>query len=199
MTGPRKDFTVKELSYATWPDFEKLAMKQGHCWCMYYQRPRPVRGKFSTAERGKMNRKAKETLVRQGRSHAALVYDGRIPVGWCQYGSREELPRIDAGRNYKKLEPVSGNKKLWRITCFFVDKEYRGQRVARTALRGALESIRKQGGGIVEAYPVVSKNLSKVAEWMWFGSPSMFRRERFKPVSPLGTSYHLMRRTILPT
>jgi predicted GNAT family acetyltransferase len=166
---------------------------------MYYQRPRPVRGKLSTAERGKMNRREKELLVRQGRSHAALVYDGKMPVGWCQYGPREELPRIDAGRNYKKLESVSVSKKLWRITCFFVDKDYRGQGVARTALRGALESIRKQGGGIVEAYPVVSKNLSKVSEWMWFGSPSMFRRERFKPVAPLGTSYRLMRRTILPS
>jgi predicted GNAT family acetyltransferase len=113
---------------------------------MYYQRPRPVRGKFSTAERGKMNKKAKEMLVRQGRSHAALVYAGKIPVGWCQYGPREELPRIDAGRNYKKMDPLPGDKKLWRITCFFVDKDYRGQGVARTALRGALESIRKQGG-----------------------------------------------------
>jgi predicted GNAT family acetyltransferase len=196
---PRRDFTVKELSSSTWADFEKLAMKQGHCWCMYYQRPRPIRGKFSTTERGKMNKKAKEMLVRQGRSHAALVYDGRIPVGWCQYGPKEELPRIDAGRNYKKLESVSDGKKLWRITCFFVDKDYRGQGVARTALRGALESIRKQGGGIVEAYPVVSKNLSKVAEWMWFGSPNMFLRERFKPVAPLGTSYQLMRRIILPS
>jgi len=198
LTGPSQDFTVKELSSSTWADFERLAMKQGHCWCMYYQRPSPVRGKFSTAERGKMNKKAKEMLVRQGRSHAALVYDGKIPVGWCQYGPRDELPRIDARRNYKKMDPVPRDKKLWRITCFFVDKDYRGQGVARTALRGALESIRKQGGGIVEAYPVVSKNLSKVAEWMWFGSPSMFRRERFKQVARLGTSYHMMRRTILP-
>jgi GNAT superfamily N-acetyltransferase len=196
--SPKAAFTVKELSSSTWQDFEKLAMKQGHCWCMYYQRPRPVHGEFSTAERGRMNKKAKEILVRQGRSHAALVYDGGIPVGWCQYGPREELPRIDAGRNYKKLESLPADKKLWRITCFFVDKEYRGRGVARTALKGALESIKKQGGGTVEAYPVVSKNLSKVAEWMWFGSPSMFRREGFKPVAPLGTSYHLMRRTILP-
>ena len=194
----KKDFTVKELSPSTWQDFEKLAIKQGHCWCMYYQRPRPVRGKFSTAERGRMNKKAKETLVRQGRAHAALVYDGKTAVGWCQYGLREELPRIDAGRNYKKLHPLPENKKLWRITCLFVDKDYRGRGVARTALKGALESIKKQGGGIVEAYPVVSKNLSKVAEWMWFGSPSMFRREQFRPVAALGTSYHLMRRTILP-
>jgi len=133
----KQDFTVKELSRSTWPDFEKLAKKQGHCWCMYYQRPRPVRGKFSMSERGTMNRKAKETLVKQGRSHATLVYDGKTPIGWCQYGSKEELPRIDAGRNYRKLEPLPGDKKLWRITCFFVDKDYRGQGVARAALRGA--------------------------------------------------------------
>ena len=104
----KKDFNVKELSNSTWPDFEKLVLKQGHCWCMYYQRPRPVRGKFSTAERGMMNRKVKETLVKQGRSHAALVYDGETPIGWCQYGPKEELPRDDAGRNYKKLGPLPG-------------------------------------------------------------------------------------------
>ncbi len=205
-------FTTKELGPDTWPDFERLAPKQGSCWCMYYHRSRPVTAKMSKEERNARNKTDKETLVRQGRSHAVLVYDGRTLVGWCQYGSREELPRIDAGRNYKRLvasknkyeppnfyrevEPPSPDKKLWRITCFFVDKQYRGKGVARTALKAALESIRKHGGGIVEAYPVVSKKLAANPEWMWFGSPSMFRRERFKPVAPLGTSYSLMRRTI---
>lgn len=195
----KEDFTVKELTSSTWPGFEKLAMKQGHCWCMYYQQPRPVRGKFSIAERGRMNKKAKEALVQQGRSHATLVYDGKTPIGWCQYGQKEELPRIDVGRNYKKLEPLPGDKKLWRITCFFVDKDYRGTGVSKTALHAALESIKRQGGGIVEAYPVVSKKMAAVPEWRWFGTPSMFRREGFKPVAPLGTSGLLMRRTIPPS
>src|SRR2546428_11868699 len=99
-----------------------------------------------------MNKKAKEVLVQQGRSHATLVYDGKVPIGWGQYGPREELPRIDAGRNYKKLEPVSGSKKLWRITCFFVDKDYRGQGVERKALKGALKLRKETGGGNVEAH-----------------------------------------------
>lgn len=206
-------YSTKELGPDTWPDFERLARKQGSCWCMYYQRPKPIRGNVSKEERRAMNKKDKETLVRQGRSHAILVYDGRTPVGWCQYGPREELPRIDAGRNYerlvalknkydptnfyRKVEPPSLDKKLWRITCFFVDKEYRRKGVARTALKAALESIKKAGGGIVEAYPVVSKKFTSNPDWMWFGSPSMFRREGFKPVAPLGTSYSLMRRNIL--
>ena len=194
----KRHFTVKELSLSTWPAFEKLAVMQGGCWCMFYQRPKPVGKGSSIEEWKKINRRDKETLVREGRSHAILVYDGKTPVGWCQYGTRDELPRIDAGRGYRKVRPLGGAEKIWRITCFFVDKGYRGQGVSKIALHAALESIRKKGGGIVEAYPVVSKKMAAVPEWRWFGTPNMFRRERFKSVAPLGTSGLLMRRTILP-
>lgn len=165
---------------------------------MYYQRPKPIGRKLSSQEWKRINRKDKRALVRQGRSHAILVYDGKTPVGWCQYGRRDELPRIDAGRNYRKVGTPGGADKLWRITCFFVDRDYRGKGVAKTALRAALESIRRQGGGIVEAYPVVSEKMAAVAEWRWFGTPSMFRRERFKIVASLGTSGVLMQKTISP-
>ncbi len=166
---------------------------------MYYQRSKPVGTGMSIADRARINKRDKETLVRQDRSHAILLYDDKTPVGWCQYGTRDELPRIDAGRNYRKVRPLVGAKKLWRITCFFVDKDYRGKGVSKVALHAALESISKQGGGIVEAYPVVSEKMAAVPEWRWFGTPNMFRRERFKPVAPLGTSGLLMRRTILPS
>ena len=165
---------------------------------MFYQRPKPVGKGSSIEEWKKINRKDKETLVRQGRSRAILVYDDKTPVGWCQYGTRDELPRIDAGRGYRKVRPLVKEEKIWRITCFFVDKDYRGQGVSKIALHAALESIRNKGGGIVEAFPVVSKKMAAVPEWRWFGTPNMFKRERFKSVAPLGTSGLLMRRTILP-
>ncbi len=194
----KNDFSVKELSSSTWPDFVKLVMKQGSCWCMHYQLPKPVWKGPPTEESKKIIKKRKETLVRQGRSHAILVYDDKTPVGWCQYGTRDELPRIDAGRNYRKIEPPVRAEKLWRITCFFVDQAYRGKGVSKIALHAAIEAIRKQGGGIVEAYPIVSKKMAAVPEWRWFGTPNMIRRERFKPVAPLGTSGLLMRRTVSP-
>ncbi len=195
---------VKELSLSTWPDFEKLAMKQGGCWCMYYQRPRPLAGKMTKEERAERNRRDKESLVRQGQSHAIIVYKDHAPVGWCQYGVKEELPRIDARQGYRGIRSPPRGKKLWRITCFFVDKDHRGQGVARTALRGAIESITRQGGGVVEAYPVVSGKGLKDPTWMWSGSVSMFRRQGFKHVAPLNleyassfpTSYKLMRKSI---
>ncbi len=163
---------------------------------MFYQRPKPIGRKMSSEEWKRVNKKDKEALVRQGRSHAILVYDGRTPIGWCQYGSKDELPRIDAGRNYRKARSPVDAEKLWRITCFFVDRDYRGRGVAKVALKAALESIKKQGGGIVEAFPVVSEKMAAVSEWRWFGTPSMFRREGFKNVAPLGTSGLLMRKTI---
>ncbi len=165
---------------------------------MYYQRAKPIRLKSSDPEWKTINRKDKRRLVEKGQSHAILVYENETPVGWCQYGLKEELPRIDAGRGYRKVEPLSETEKLWRITCFFVDKDHRGKGVAKLALNAALESIRKQGGGIVEAYPVVSKKMAAVAEWRWFGTPSMFKKEGFTKIAHLGTSGVLMRKTISP-
>ena len=161
---------------------------------MYYQREKPlhVRGE----EWRKTNKRDKKALVRKGRSHAILVYDRERPVGWCQYGPKEELPRIDAGRGYKKIGPPGTDGRIWRITCFFTDREYRGKGVSKAALRGALESIRRRGGGIVESYPVVSGKMAAVAEWRWFGTPSMFEREGFTRVGPLGNTWVLMRKTV---
>src|SRR2546425_12059576 len=81
-------YTLRELSLRTFPDFETLAIKQGGCWCMFYQRSKPV-GRGTTGDQWKrINRRDKRKFVRQGRSHAILVYDGRTPVGWCQYGGK---------------------------------------------------------------------------------------------------------------
>lgn len=191
-------FVTKELDLDTFPDFEELAFKQGGCWCIYYQRQRPVGRGLSTKERARRNRRDKTALVKKGRSHAILVYDGEKSVGWCQYGPREELPRIDAGRNYKRVGAVGEDMNLWRITCFFVDRKYRGKGVSKIALHAALQAIRERGGGTVEAFPVVSRKMAAVPEWRWFGTPGMFRREGFRSVAPLGTSGLLMRKVIPP-
>src|SRR6267143_4407808 len=189
-------FTTRELSLSTYPDFEKLAAKQGGCWCTYYQRARPLTKKLTRKVRKEVNRKYKSKLVREGRSHAALVYEGSVPVGWCQYGTQDELPLVDSWGGVRKIEPPSGDKKLWRITCFFVDRRHRGKGVAKAGLRAALSSIQNRGGGVVEAYPVVSEKMAAVPSTRWFGTPSMFEKEGFSKVAPLGTSLVLMRKII---
>ncbi len=195
-SGPSRLIT-KELSPETWTDFEKLFAKyggvQGGCWCVFYQRPRPPsRPGLTRAEGGEANRRDKEALVRQGRSHGILVYAGAVPIGWCQYGPREELPRIDAGRKYRKLALGNQRGRLWRITCFFVDNEFRRKGVARVALRAALATIRREGGGTVEAYPATHGR----AVGIWFGTVAMFEAEGFRKVAAYGRSNILVRRTL---
>jgi ribosomal protein S18 acetylase RimI-like enzyme len=193
-------YSTKELSPRTYADFERLASKggKGSCWCTAYQRAKPLKKGLSREERRRANRKFKGMLVREGRSHAALVYDGKIPVGWCQYGTQDELPRIDKWRSSSRLKysPPSGEERLWRITCFYVDRKYREKGVAKEALRAALMYIQKRGVGVVEAYPVVSKKVGSNPEMLWFGTPGMFKEEGFEAVAPLGSSLVLMRKKI---
>jgi len=87
------DFIVKPLDKTTWSDFAQLVEKHngiwGGCWCMAFHGEGIAHTKSPS-----QNRSAKEHLVREGRAHAALVYDGSIAVGWCQYGPSGELPSI---------------------------------------------------------------------------------------------------------
>jgi len=143
------------------------------------------------------NRRQKEKLVENGRAHGVIVYANREPVGWCQYGPREELPRVDHSRNYRNLASADEKRRRWRITCFVVDKNYRKSGVASTALKAALESIRNKGGGLVEAIPV--SKTDQGPGYMYTGTVSMFEKAGFKTVGPFGTGRTttvMMRRTI---
>ena len=50
------------------------------------------------------------------------MYDGATCVGWCQFGSPSELPRIKSLKEYEKgLTDLPD----WRIACNFVGKGHR--------------------------------------------------------------------------
>lgn len=194
--------TFRELTPETWPDFERLFRGPGgndQCWCMYYRREQSAAREIAAygVKKGEFhehNRRRIQGLVQEDRAHGVLVYSGAEPVGWCAYGRKEEFPQIDRGRAYRKLAPSPEG--TWRITCFIVAVAHRRQGVATAALRGALGSIRSQGGGSVEAYPVVGPRWGSGS--LWFGTVAMFEREGFRKVSPLGSSI-LMRKVVRPS
>lgn len=191
----RSNFVVKELSAETWQDFERFFSRyngvQAGCWCMYYHRTGNTPGR-TYEERAERNHQDKRDLVVSGRSRGTLIYDGTEVIASCQYGTGEELPRIDNGRNYGALKLDRPGKSFWRITCFFVDKAYRRHGVSRLALKATLERIRESGGGIVEVYPVVDFKAYRT----WFGTVSMYRDEGFELVAKLGRSNAVMRKLL---
>jgi GNAT superfamily N-acetyltransferase len=142
------------------------------------------------------NHLEKAELVEKGRAHGILVYANGKPVGWCQYGPSEELPRIDNSRNYRGLAPDGGVRKVWRITCFVVEKKHRRRGVATAALKAALAAIRKKGGGLVEAYPVARWDGAAFGNMSTHSTVSMFEKQGFKRVAPFGASNVLLRRTV---
>jgi GNAT superfamily N-acetyltransferase len=183
---------IRELDATTWPDFAKLVERHngvwGGCWCMAFHAEGVGRTKTAA-----QNRSEKECRVREGRAHAALVYDGPTCVGWCQFGATDELPRIKHWRAY-----LDGLVKLpaWRITCFFVDRDYRRRGVAALALDGALQAIARLGGGVVESYPEDGEGRSVSASFLHNGTVSMFERHGFKRARRLGSHHWVLAKTV---
>jgi GNAT superfamily N-acetyltransferase len=179
------DFRVKPLDRSTWPHFAALVERHngvwGGCWCMAFHPESVGRGKTAA-----QNCSEKECRVRNGTAHAALVFDRGNCVGWCQFGSPDELPRIKHQRWY--LDGITSLPD-WRITCFFVDKTYRGKGVAVVALAGALREIARLGGGKVESYPEEVAGRSVSGSFLHNGTVSMFERLGFERSRPLGKNH----------
>jgi GNAT superfamily N-acetyltransferase len=190
--GDVAGFDVKPLSEATWPDFAGLVERHdgvwGGCWCMSFH----AEG-IGRARTAAQNRADKQRRVREGRAHAALVYDGTACVGWCQFGPTAELPRIKNGRAYRE---GLGELPDWRITCFFVDKARRGRGVASAALAGALQEIVRLGGGAVESYPDDLEGRRYSGAFLHNGTVAMFERQGFVRVRRLGTNRWVVARTV---
>ena len=191
----RQPLETRELSPSSWADFEGLFRKyhgvQAGCWCMFYHREGPT-GPLQSKSRQEANRYDHHALLLRGRAHGILVYRDGNPIGWCQFGRREDLPRVERGRKYKSMANHLGPPPNWRITCFFVDRPFRRSGVARVALRAAVDAIQRRGGGIVEAYPATHGR----AVATWFGTIGMFEREGFEVVRPFGRSNVLVRREV---
>ena len=187
-------FCIKALDQNTWPDFARLVEKHngvwGGCWCMAFH-PEGI-GKGKTPGQ---NRAEKELRVLEGRAHAALVYAGAQAVGWCQFGSPEELPRIKLRKEYQAAQTAAPQ---WLITCFFVDKETRGQGVAEAALRGALEEIARLGGGTVEGFPEDVAGRSVSSSFLHGGTLGLFERLGFERSRRLGMHHWVVTRSVAP-
>ena len=186
------DLNIRLLDETTWPDFEKLVHDHngiwGGCWCMSFHSEGIGRGK--TPEQ---NRLEKKQRVSNGRAHAALVYHGSAAVGWCQFGSTDELPRIKNKRAYSAATPDLPD---WRITCFFVDRNVRRTGVASAALRGALTEIARLGGGTVESYPDDIRGSKTSSSFLHNGTVEMFEREGFRRTSQIGKTRWVVRKEV---
>jgi GNAT superfamily N-acetyltransferase len=190
------EYEIRGLTTRTWDAFADLCERNngagmGGCWCTWFHNA-------TMAERracgGDDWRGYKERLVREGNAHAAVVFEGETAVGWCQFGSPEELPGI----THRAEVAAAGEPPDYRLTCLFVDRRHRRKGVATAALQGALTLIAEAGGGVVEAYPYDTTGKKVSASFLYNATRSMCQRAGFTYQRPKGKNHCVMRTVVEP-
>ena len=186
-------YTIEPLDEATWDAFAALVEQNngvfGGCWCIGFH---PEGGDKQTTQA--LNRRRKLERVKEGKAHAALVFDGADCVGWCQFGVPAEVPRIKSRAAYEK---GLSNSPDWRIACNFVGKGHRRRGVATAGLAGALDLIAGLGGGTVEGYPEAADSVP--AGFLFNGALSTYERLGFTRHRKIGKHRWVVTRVVEPS
>ena len=118
--------TVRELSKATWDDFEDVLGNNGGargCWCMHW---RLSIDEFMAAK-GDGNKRAMKKLAARKSVPGVVVYRGTTPVAWCSLGERASFPRLQRSALLASID----DKPVCAITCILVQKKHRGSGLCR--------------------------------------------------------------------
>ncbi|HVB51773.1 MAG TPA: hypothetical protein VND89_08580 [Acidimicrobiales bacterium] len=122
-----------------------------------------------------------------------LVFDAEAHAqGWCQYGIADSLD-LKHGREYRKNPPAPAK---WRIACIFVDKNHRGEGIARMALGGAISQIVLAGGGRIEAIAETTLGRNAQGRFLFSGTVELFEDLGFTRVRQVGKHAWIVSRTV---
>ncbi len=193
--APMPTITFKEATPESWSDFEKLFGDNGACggcWCQHWRIPKG--GKLWDEVKGKVAKSMMEELFKSGDITGLLAYDGKKAVAWCSYGPRENYSRINNMKAYGRNDTYG----IWCINCFFIDKNYRRQGLARQMLDAAVKFITKREVKTIEAYPTpLTKAGKKLPAAFSFSGPlKMFEDAGFGIIQRDSHSRPLVRKTV---
>jgi len=171
-----------------WSDFETLFGERGACggcWCMFW---RLARKEFES-QKGKGNRKAMQAIVQSGKIPGILALSQGRPVAWCSVAPRDDFPALARSRILKPID----NLPVWSISCFFVEKKYRRKGLSFQMIKAAVDYVKKNGGSVVEAYPVEPKKDKMADAFAWTGLASAFIKAGFKECARRSETRPIMR------
>ena len=137
-----------------------------------------LRGKVFEEAKGYTARQMHKSLVDDGAVTGLLAYSDGEVVGWVAVEPRRAYEKLAHSR---VLKPVDGQE-VWSVTCFFVKKGSRNMGVALGLLNAAVEHVRRQGGKIVEGYPMDVKEKT-APPFIFTGTASVFKKAGFKEVA----------------
>lgn len=176
------------LTSDRWHDFEALFGERGACggcWCMWWRQT----GKEYDQNKGQANRQAIFDLVHSGSVPGLIGYsENDKPVGWIAVEPRQNYSRLSRSRI---LKPVD-SEEVWSVTCFFIDKEYRHQKLTIDLLDAAKSFVRDNGGKVLEGYPIDPRKEMAPA-FIYTGIQSAFEQSGFAEVARRSETRPIMR------
>jgi GNAT superfamily N-acetyltransferase len=176
------------LTPERWADFEGLFGERGACggcWCLWWK----INRSDFNRQKGEGNRQAQKTLVESGTVPGILAYAGGKPVGWCAVEPRDVYSGLARSRI---LKPVD-DQPVWSVVCFFVEKNRRQKGITVQLLKAAIEYVEKQGGNIVEGYPVEPKKDKMPPVFAYTGLASAFKKAGFEECERRSETRPIMR------
>ena len=175
------DLTFRDVTEASWPDFERLFNERGgpsYCWCCAWRAVRAVPGRSDKEAR----HDELERRVREGEPIGILAYLDDEPIAWCSVAPRTTYRPLGGPEDEPGIS-------VWSIVCFFTKRRLRKQGVGGRLLDAAIDRASEAGASIVEAYPVDPDSPS----YRFMGVRSMYLARGFEEVGRAGTRRHVVR------
>jgi GNAT superfamily N-acetyltransferase len=155
------------------------------CWC---QAPRGFdAGGYGASGPGGRRELLRGQLGEEPPAGMLAYVDGEV-AGWCGFGVRPRLPRLERSRTIPKVDDAP----VWSILCFNIRVGYRRKGVATALLDGVVDFARRSGAPGVEAYPIDPEGGRVNTSFGYVGVTPMFEKAGFARI--LETSAHSDRR-----
>ena len=160
----------------------------GGCWCMLWR----CSASQWEAGRGQGNREAMKEIFDAGHVPGLVaLHEGRA-IGWIQLDERAAFPRLERSRILRRVDDA----RVWSVSCFLVDRQFRRQGLSLALLRAACDWARERGAGILEGYPVDTPQKRYPAVYAFTGFVQTYRAAGFEEVARRSGTRPIMRRVL---
>ncbi len=173
LTAARVD-DVKTVTRGTWGSA---------CWDLFprysaaQQRELGITGGAPGTAEAKRRAVLAKLARRRKNSAGLMAYRGKEPIGFVSLGPRHDYSPVENSRATPPVDDVA----VWVIPCLTVRRGHRGQGVAVTMIRAAVDYAGKRGAPAVEAYPrAAGKRVHD--DYAFFGTKAMFEKAGFRQV-----------------
>ena len=136
------------------------------CWCLTYR--------LTSSEFNRLRGDERPARLRSffggDLAPGVIAYDGEEPVGWCAFGPRTQMGRLQRSKTIPQVD----EQPVVSIVCFVVRASHRRKGVARGMLQAATDYLRSNGVETVEAYPIDNNGRKINGAFAYVGTVPLF-------------------------